>query len=35
MEYQEYLKAHIRALIDETTDTDLLDLIFRLLLHES
>lgn len=34
MAHLKYLKAHIRELVDNSTDTDLLDLILKLLLHD-
>ena len=35
MTHLDFVKAHIRELVDESTDADLLDLILKLLLHES
>ena len=35
MTHLDYIKAHIRELIDSSEDADLLDLIYKLLLHEA
>ena len=35
MTHLDYMKAHIRELVDGSTDADLLDLVLKLLLHES
>jgi len=35
MTHLDYIKVHIRELVDSSTDADLLDLIWKLLLHES
>lgn len=35
MTHLDYIKANIRELVDSSTDADLLDLILKLLLHET
>ena len=35
MTHLDYMKAHIRELVDSSTDADLLDLILKLLVCES